>query len=61
MDINDLRSLMTVVMFGVFIVIVWWAYGKGQQQRFEEAAALPFTEDEEPGRADQPSRRTDKG
>lgn len=52
-DINDLRALMTVVMFGVFIAIVWWAYSKGQQQRFDEAAALPFTEDEEPrGQAD---------
>jgi cytochrome c oxidase cbb3-type subunit 4 len=52
---------MTVVCLGVFIAIVWWAYGKGQQQRFEEAAALPFTEDEEPGRAHQSPRRTDKG
>lgn len=46
MDINDLRSIMTVVSFAVFIGIVWWAYGKGTKQRFDEAANLPFAEDE---------------
>lgn len=48
MDINDLRSLMTVVSFVAFVAIVWWAYSRGPQRRFEEAAALPFTEDDEP-------------
>ena len=61
MDQNDLRSLMTVLMFAIFVGIVWWAYGKAQKQRFEEAAALPFTEDDEPGRTAAPSGRTEKG
>ena len=39
MDINDLRSIVTVVSFTTFLGIVWWAYGvKGNRQRFEEAA-----------------------
>ena len=46
MDINDLRSIMTVVSFAVFLGIVWWAYGKGSKHRFEEAANLPFAEDD---------------
>jgi cytochrome c oxidase cbb3-type subunit 4 len=46
MDINDLRSIVTVLSFAAFIGIVWWAYGKGSRQRFEEAANLPFAEDE---------------
>ena len=46
MDIVDLRSLMTVVSFLTFVGIVVWAYGKGRRQRFDEAALLPFTEDE---------------
>jgi cytochrome c oxidase cbb3-type subunit 4 len=46
MDINDLRSIVTVLSFAVFLGIVWWAYGKGSKQRFEEAANLPFAEDE---------------
>ena len=46
MDINDLRSLFTVVMFAMFIGIVWWTYSEGRKQAFEEAAMLPFTDDE---------------
>jgi len=46
MDINDLRSLTTVISFVLFLMIVWWAYGKGSKKGFEEAANLPFAEDE---------------
>ncbi|MFA7291203.1 MAG: cbb3-type cytochrome c oxidase subunit 3 [Rhodocyclaceae bacterium] len=46
MDINDLRSIVTVVSFAMFIGIVWWAYSRGSKQRFDEAANLPFAEDE---------------
>ena len=52
MDINDLRSVVTVVSMLSFLGIVWWAYGvKNNKQRFEEAANLPFT-DEETDRAE---------
>ena len=45
MDINDLRSLVTVVSLLTFLGIVWWAYGvKSNKQRFEEAANLPFSD-----------------
>ena len=47
MDINDLRSIVTVVSFATFLGIVWWAYGvKSNRQRFEEAANLPFADTE---------------
>ena len=46
MDINDLRSVMTVISLLTFLGIVWWAYGmKGSQQRFDEAANLPFADE----------------
>ena len=46
MDINDLRSAMTVVSLLSFLGIVWWAYGlKGNKQRFDEAANLPFSDE----------------
>jgi cytochrome c oxidase cbb3-type subunit 4 len=48
MDINDARSLITVLAFASFLGIVFWAYGRGRKQAFDEAAALPFTEDEQP-------------
>lgn len=47
MDINDLRSIMTVVSLLTFLGIVWWAFGvKGNKERFEAAANLPFSDDE---------------
>ena len=47
MDINDLRSLVTVVFLMTFLGIVWWAYGlKGNKKRFEEEANLPFADEE---------------
>lgn len=46
MDINDLRSIFTVLTMMVFVGIVWWAYSGHRKQAFEEAALLPF--DEEP-------------
>ena len=47
MDINDLRSVMTVLSLLTFLGIVWWAYGvKANKKRFEEAANLPFDEEE---------------
>ncbi|MEO8409132.1 MAG: cbb3-type cytochrome c oxidase subunit 3 [Propionivibrio sp.] len=47
MDINVLRSIVTVVSLVTFLGIVWWAYGvKSNKQRFTEAANLPFSDEE---------------
>ncbi len=46
MDINDLRSIVTLVTFVMFAGIVAWAYSGHRRQAFEEAANVPF--DEEP-------------
>ncbi|MCB1876486.1 MAG: cbb3-type cytochrome c oxidase subunit 3 [Chromatiales bacterium] len=46
MDLVTVRSLFTVLIFAVFIGIVIWAWSKRQKNRFDEAAQLPF-EDEE--------------
>jgi len=45
MDINDMRSAVTVVSFLAFIGIIVWAWSKRNQSSFEEAAQLPFQED----------------
>ena len=42
MDINLLRSIVTVVAFVVFIGIVFWAGSRRNQADFDEAAQLPF-------------------
>ena len=58
MDINDLRSIVTVAGLLCFLAIVWWAYGKRSQKGFEEAANLPFAEhDDQGGASDVPSSR----
>ncbi len=53
MDINDLRSILTVIAFATFMGIVVWAYSRRRRAAFEEAANLPFSEDELPGEARQ--------
>ena len=44
MDINDLRSIMTVVSLATFVGIIWWAFSKGRKSRFDEAANQPFAD-----------------
>ncbi|MEZ5643582.1 MAG: cbb3-type cytochrome c oxidase subunit 3 [Burkholderiaceae bacterium] len=45
MDVNDLRSIVTVVSLLTFVGIVVWAWSKRNQADFEEAAQLPFKDD----------------
>lgn len=47
MDINDFRSLITVLGLLCFLGIVAWAYSKGSKKGFDEAANLPFAEDDD--------------
>jgi cytochrome c oxidase cbb3-type subunit 4 len=44
MDINVIRSAVTVLTFAAFIGIVWWAYRRRSQKEFEVAAQLPFAD-----------------
>ena len=46
MDINLIRSLVSVALFAAFIWIVWWAYGSARRSRFEADALLPFSDDD---------------
>jgi cytochrome c oxidase cbb3-type subunit 4 len=48
MDINLLRSLVTVAAFAAFVGIMWWAYAPLRKARFERDALLPFDESELP-------------
>ena len=51
MDVNTLRTVLTVACFLVFVAIVFWAYGGARRERFDEAARVPLLEDGE-GAAD---------
>lgn len=45
MDINDLRSVVTVLTFIVFIGILVWTFSRRNTKDFEQAAKLPFEQD----------------
>jgi cytochrome c oxidase cbb3-type subunit 4 len=44
-NINTLRAIATLISFGAFIGIVWWAWSKRRSDDFSEAANLPFQQD----------------
>ena len=46
MDINDWRSIVTVVSLLTFLGIVVWVYSGRRKKRFDEAANLPFGEED---------------
>ena len=60
MDINEFRILITVVSFVMFIGIVYWAMSSRQKTRFEEAANLPFLDDDVPSEPNLEARENDK-
>ena len=45
MDINDLRGILTAVIFFAFIGIWVWAWSSRRRRDFEESAGLPLEED----------------
>lgn len=51
MDINDFRTLITVLGLACFVGICMWAYSRSARAGFEEAARLPFTDDDVPAPA----------
>jgi len=52
MDMNMIRALITLLSFATFIGILLWAWSSRRRSDFEEAARLPFDDDdgERPGR-----------
>lgn len=44
---TDMQSLFTLVSFVTFVAIVAWAYSGRRKQAFEEAANLPFADEEQ--------------
>lgn len=46
MDINTLRGLSTLFLFVAFVGLVFWAYSSKRKKDFDEAANLPFADEE---------------
>ncbi len=47
MDINDIRAWQTVLLLIAFIGIVIWAFSKQRKKSFDEAANLPFADEDQ--------------
>ncbi|MEK8050691.1 cbb3-type cytochrome c oxidase subunit 3 [Ideonella sp. DXS22W] len=48
MELNALRSAMTLISLLVFLGIVVWAWKGRRRDAFDAAAQLPFADDETP-------------
>ena len=59
MDINDLRGLSTLFLMVTFIGLCLWAYSSKRKKTFDEAANLPFADEELNQRTMQEERRND--
>lgn len=46
MDINDLRGLSTAFLMFAFIGLCFWAYSRKRKKAFDEAANIPFADEE---------------
>ena len=47
MDINDIRAWHTVILLILFVGIIFWAYSKRRKKSFDEAANLPFVDEDQ--------------
>jgi len=47
MDINLIRSIVTVAALVAFLGIVWWAYSPARRQRMEQAGRSVLEEQEQ--------------
>jgi cbb3-type cytochrome oxidase subunit 3 len=45
MDLDILRSLVTLAAFGTFLGIVWWAYAPARKERLESVGRSILEED----------------
>ncbi|MBP6513877.1 MAG: CcoQ/FixQ family Cbb3-type cytochrome c oxidase assembly chaperone [Steroidobacteraceae bacterium] len=45
MDIGTVRGLSTLLALVGFLVVAWWAYGKGQKASFDAASRMPLEDD----------------
>ncbi|AMC99762.1 CcoQ/FixQ family Cbb3-type cytochrome c oxidase assembly chaperone [Halomonas chromatireducens] len=47
MDTGTFRGIITFLLIVAFLGITWWAYSRRRKPDFDEAANLPFAEEDE--------------
>ncbi|PMR76626.1 cbb3-type cytochrome oxidase subunit 3 [Billgrantia endophytica] len=59
MDTGTFRGIITFLLIIAFLGITWWAYSRRRKPDFDEAAQLPFAEDDaQPNRDSSASPRS---
>jgi len=59
-DLNDVRSAFSVIMFFLLAGVYVWAWSKKRKKDFNEAANLPFDEPEYPASTDSTKIKAEK-
>jgi cytochrome c oxidase cbb3-type subunit 4 len=57
MDINELRSAVTVISLVLFLALVAWTWSRHRRSAFDEAAQLPFADEGAVAHKDNNDRR----
>ncbi|RCV87614.1 cbb3-type cytochrome oxidase subunit 3 [Billgrantia montanilacus] len=47
MDTGTFRGIITFLLIVAFLGITWWAYSRRRKPDFDEAANLPFADDDD--------------
>ncbi len=58
MSFGLIHGLLTALLMILFGGIVWWAFSSRQKKRFDEAANLPFADEDDQSA---PNKRSQKG
>ncbi|MGO2133126.1 MAG: cbb3-type cytochrome oxidase subunit 3 [Halomonas sp.] len=66
MDTGTVRGIVVIVLIVAFVTLTIWAYSKRRKPGFDEAANLPFADDDNPPDRDnnashEAASRHDKG
>ncbi|MCH8497548.1 MAG: cbb3-type cytochrome c oxidase subunit 3 [Marinobacter sp.] len=46
MDVNDIRGIHSLIIMAIFLGIIWWAFSAHRKKPNDEAAQLPFEDDD---------------
>jgi len=52
MDINTLRGISIILMMIAFVYMCWWAFSPKRKKFFDDAANLPFADEEKHQKTD---------
>lgn len=58
MDQGTLQGIATILAMVAFLGVCVWAYSSHKKRDFDEAAQLPFAEDEPAQKADEPTQQS---